>query len=154
MDKIKQYCLIKGTGMGKYAISSFDSALLSAGVGNYNLVRVSSILPPGCQRSRTISSPLGSVLFTAYATLTTKEVTKIASAVAVAIPKEPTECGVIMEYSDNTDKDIAINIVEHLAEEAMYKRGISYREIVSIGVELDTDGTLFFTTFAGIGLFD
>lgn len=154
MDKLKKYCLVKGIGTGEYAISSFDSALLSAGVGNYNLVRISSILPPSCQRSRTINSTLGSVLFTAYATLTTKDVTKIASAVAVAIPKEPTECGVIMEYSDNTGKDAAIKIVEHLAEEAMYRRGISYKEIISTGVEANADGTRFFTTFAGIGLFD
>lgn len=154
MDKFKKYCLVKGIGTGEYAISSFDSALLSAGVGNYNLVRISSILPPSCQRNQTISSTLGSVLFTAYATLTTKDVTKIASAVAVAIPKEPTEYGVIMEYSDYTGKDVVIKIVEHLAEEAMYRRGISYKEIVSIGVEANADGTRFFTTFVGIGLFD
>lgn len=150
---MKKYCLVAGIGAGEYAISSFDSALLDAGVGNYNLVRVSSILPPDCQKSQTISSSPGSVLFTAYAALTTKDVAKIASAVAVAIPKEPIECGVIMEYSDNTDKDTAIRIVEHLAEDAMYRRGIPCKEIVSIGVETDTDGTMFFTTFAGIGLF-
>lgn len=153
MEKMKRYCLIAGIGMGEYAISSFDSALLDAGVGNYNLVRVSSILPPDCQKSEIISNSPGSVLFTAYATLTTQEVTKIASAVAVAIPEETTECGVIMEYSDNTDKETVIKIVEYLAEDAMHRRGISCKQVVSIGIDTIADGTKFFTTFAGIGLF-
>ncbi len=153
MDKLKRYCLISGTGTGEFAISSFDSALFHAGIGDYNLVRVSSILPPNSQQSQVISKSPGSILFTAYATKTTKDVTKIASAVAVAIPEDPTKCGVIMEYSDNTDKAMAIKIAEHLVEDAMLRRDVPYQRIVSAGVETDSDGTMYFTTFAGIGLF-
>lgn len=154
VGKMTRYCLVSGVGAGEFAISSFDSALLDAGIGDYNLVRVSSILPPNSQQSQKISSSPGSILFTAYASLTTKDVTKIASAIAIAIPENPTECGVIMEYSDNTEKTTAIKIVERLAGDAMNRRRIPCKRIVSAGVDTVADGTMFFTTFAGIGLFN
>lgn len=34
-----------GAGSGATALSAFDAALLAAGVGNYNLVRLSSVIP-------------------------------------------------------------------------------------------------------------
>lgn len=152
-EKMTRYCLVSGVGVGEYAISSFDSALLDAGIGDYNLVRVSSILPPNSQQCQKISRSPGSILFTAYASLTTKDASKIASAVAIAIPEKSTECGVIMEYSDTIEKTVAIKIVEHLAEDAMHRRGIPSKMIVSAGVDVFADGTMFFTTFAGIGMF-
>jgi pyruvoyl-dependent arginine decarboxylase (PvlArgDC) len=41
----KECCMSKGVGVSKKGLPSFDRALLEAGVGNYNLVRLSSILP-------------------------------------------------------------------------------------------------------------
>jgi arginine decarboxylase len=39
--------VVWGTGTGPTALSSYDAALADAGVENYNLVRVSSIVPAG-----------------------------------------------------------------------------------------------------------
>jgi arginine decarboxylase len=36
-----------GTGEGPTAVAAFDAALLRAGVENYNLIPLSSIIPPG-----------------------------------------------------------------------------------------------------------
>jgi len=36
-----------GTGEGPTAVAAFDAALLHAGVENYNLILLSSIIPPG-----------------------------------------------------------------------------------------------------------
>lgn len=154
MESLKRYCLVSGTGSGQYKISSFDSALISAKVGKYNLVRVSSILPPCCKESSVVDVASGSVLFIAYAVLTVKAVAKIASAVAVAIPEKPEDYGVIIEYSDYTDKNMAVNVAEHLAESAMGKRGIPIKKILSIGIDTDADEVMFYTTFAGIALFN
>lgn len=151
---MKRYCLISGVGTGQYEISSFDAALLDAGVGNYNLVRVSSILPPFCQKSETIGKLSGTVLFTAYACLTTGNTGKIASAVAAAIPEDPASYGVIMKYSDNADRESVVAAAEFLARDAMLRRGIPCKEVVSTGIEAEADGEKFFTTFAGIALFD
>lgn len=39
--------VVSGTGTGPTAIAAYDAALADAGVHNYNLVRVSSVLPAG-----------------------------------------------------------------------------------------------------------
>lgn len=39
----------KGVGKHKNSLESFESALRAAGIAHLNLVRVSSILPPGCK---------------------------------------------------------------------------------------------------------
>ena len=36
-----------GTGEGPTSLAAFDAALLDAGVANYNLICLSSIIPPG-----------------------------------------------------------------------------------------------------------
>ena len=36
-----------GTGTGRNELSAFDAALTDAGVGDFNLVRLSSVVPPG-----------------------------------------------------------------------------------------------------------
>src|SRR3989344_4184022 len=36
-----------GTGAGDTPLSAFDAALFNAGIANYNLVHLSSIIPPG-----------------------------------------------------------------------------------------------------------
>ncbi len=44
MDTIR---VVTGTGAGPTATAAYDAALLDAGVGNYNVVTVSSVLPAG-----------------------------------------------------------------------------------------------------------
>jgi arginine decarboxylase len=41
-----------GTGEGPTAVAAFDAALLRAGVENYNLIPLSSIIPPGSSIER------------------------------------------------------------------------------------------------------
>jgi arginine decarboxylase len=38
-----------GVGEGRTRLSAFDAALLDAGVANFNLIRLSSVIPPGSQ---------------------------------------------------------------------------------------------------------
>src|SRR5205085_9575333 len=46
-----------GTGEGPTPLAAFDKALLAAGVENYNLIRLSSVIPPGAgiERRRFVS---------------------------------------------------------------------------------------------------
>jgi arginine decarboxylase len=48
-----------GTGEGPTPLAAFDRALLAAGVENYNLIRLSSVIPPGAEvvRTRHVSPP-------------------------------------------------------------------------------------------------
>lgn len=41
-----------GSGQGRTRLSAFDSALLAAGVANYNLLPLSSVIPPSARVSR------------------------------------------------------------------------------------------------------
>ena len=41
--------VVSGAGTGQTLLSAFDGALLAAGVHNYNLIYLSSIIPPGKQ---------------------------------------------------------------------------------------------------------
>ena len=45
--------ITSGTGEGPTAIAAFDAALRVAGVENYNLILLSSIIPPGSTLTRT-----------------------------------------------------------------------------------------------------
>lgn len=39
--------IVSGIGVGDTALSAFDAALYSAGIANYNLIKLSSIIPEG-----------------------------------------------------------------------------------------------------------
>jgi arginine decarboxylase len=41
--------IVKGVGSGKTSLSAFDNALWNAGIANYNLIYLSSIIPPKSQ---------------------------------------------------------------------------------------------------------
>lgn len=41
--------ILAGTGTGTTKLSAFDSALFNAGVSNYNLIKLSSVIPPKSQ---------------------------------------------------------------------------------------------------------
>ena len=44
-----KFFLVSGSSEGFTLLNAFDGALLASGVGDTNLVKMSSILPPGCQ---------------------------------------------------------------------------------------------------------
>lgn len=46
MLKTEHYTLVSGLGYGDTALNALDNALCCAGVGDYNLIKVSSIWPP------------------------------------------------------------------------------------------------------------
>ena len=43
----KKIPVTTGTGTGDTSLSAFDAALFSAGIANYNLIRLSSVIPEG-----------------------------------------------------------------------------------------------------------
>ena len=91
-----KFNLVVGRGEGRTPLNAFDAALIDAGIGNLNLVRVSSILPPDAQYTPDLWIPPGTPTFTAYGYLTsTTPGQMIAAAIGVGI--SPDTYGVIME---------------------------------------------------------
>ena len=95
--------LTKGVGVHREKLASFEGALRDAGIAAFNLVRVSSIFPPGCRilpRAKGLKtlSP-GQVTFVVMSDNATCEPHRLLSAsVGIAIPKDPTKYGYLSEY--------------------------------------------------------
>lgn len=136
----KYYKISTGIGRAKYRITSFDHALCGAGVGNYNLVRLSSILPLKSEKKDIIGLPLGSLLPIAYAVQTgTKTDGTISAAIAIGYPKiyDDAHCCVIMEYEGECSAAEAKRIVENMVRDGFEKRGWDLDWIESESVDAD-----------------
>jgi len=86
----------KGVGVAKQQLMSFEMALRAAGIEKFNLVSVSSILPPGCQiisKEKGLEIlKAGEVVFCVLARNQTDEPNRlIAASVGCAIPAEKSQ---------------------------------------------------------------
>ncbi|HLC50281.1 MAG TPA: arginine decarboxylase, pyruvoyl-dependent [Candidatus Nanoarchaeia archaeon] len=95
--------LAKGIGIHKDKLSSFELALRDAGIEKFNLVTVSSILPPNCKiipkdEGLTHLNP-GEIVFCVMARLDTNEPNRlISSAIGIAVPKDINNYGYLSEH--------------------------------------------------------
>jgi arginine decarboxylase len=130
------YFLASGASEGFTSLNAFDGALLRAGIGDTNIVRMSSIVPPRCQLISPVPLPPGSLVPTAYASITSDVPGQIiASAVAVALPKEPHYPGLIMEHSGRGSKVEIEEMVRQMALEGMKLRKREIKELKSMAIE-------------------
>jgi arginine decarboxylase len=99
----KHVFLTKGVGRHKDKLSSFEAALRDAGIERFNIVRVSSILPPGCKfipktKGLQYLTP-GEIIFCVLAENSTNEPHRlISAAIGVAVPKDKNQYGYLSEY--------------------------------------------------------
>lgn len=130
------YHITSGSSEGFTVLNAFDGALMAAGIGNTNLVRMSSICPPHTRQVDSVALPHGALVPVAYASITSdKPGTVMAAGVAIAFPDDPDHAGLIMEYSAQDTKAVVETKVRKMAEEGMKMRGKAIREIKSIAVE-------------------
>ena len=88
-----------GHAEGGTTLNAFDNALLAAGIGNINLIKVSSILPPEVPVIDLPKIKPGALIPTAYAAMTSETPGEtVAAAVGYAVPDDPAKNGVIMEF--------------------------------------------------------
>lgn len=142
------FALVKGAAEGRTRLNAFDNSLLNAGVGDTNLMRMSSILPPGAAQRNLdeIDLPKGGLIPLAYATIdSTTPGRYISSAIAVGIPEDDAQPGVIMEFEDHSKLENVEAIVRQMVIDAFEYRNRALREIKSIGIEhkVETCGSTF-----------
>ena len=99
----RYFFLTKGVGRHKENLSSFEVALRDAGISAYNLVTVSSIVPPGCRQiTREQGIPMlkpGEIVFLVLARNSTNEPHRlVASSIGLAIPKDEAVHGYLSEW--------------------------------------------------------
>src|SRR5438132_14169641 len=63
-------CLASGAAEGDSELTAFDNALRKGGIGDVNLIRVSSIVPPGATIAPLPDLPFGALTPVAYAVQT------------------------------------------------------------------------------------
>jgi len=131
-----QYFLVSGASDGFSLLNAFDGALLQAGIGNTNIVKMSSIVPPHCQRIAPVPLPPGALVPAAYAAIRSDIPGEIISAgVAVALPEDENQNGLIMEYSAKGDQRKIEEMVRNMAVEGMKLRGWKIKDLKSIAIE-------------------
>lgn len=140
------YFLCSGSAEGYSPLNAFDGALLASTVGDTNLVKMSSILPPACEKVEPFKLPYGALVPVAYADMVSSKAGEwIGAAVAIGIPADPTLPGLIMEYHAHGRLEDIERQVREMAIQGMATRNREIKEVVSIGVEhrVDTHGACF-----------
>lgn len=132
----KELFLTKGVGKHREKLTSFELALRAAGIAACNLVRVSSIFPPGCKiLSKTAGirklKP-GQVTFVVMSETATREAHRlIAATVGVAIPRDRKLFGYLSEHhSFGENEETAGDYAEELAAEML---------ATTLGLDFDPD---------------
>jgi arginine decarboxylase len=126
----------KGLGKHKEKLSSFELALRDAGIERYNLVSVSSILPPGCkiisrQKGLAELSP-GQITYTVISKNSSNEPGRlVAAAIGCAIPIDSRLYGYLSEHSSFGQREkVAGDYAEDLAAEMLAS---------TLGIPFDVD---------------
>jgi arginine decarboxylase len=126
----------KGVGVHKEQLASFEAALRDAGLAPFNLVNVSSILPPGCKKiSKEEGLKLlkpGQIVYWVSSRNSTNEPNRlIAASVGCAIPADPNQYGYLSEHHSFGETDSkAGEYAEDLAASML---------ATTLGIEFDPD---------------
>ena len=126
----------KGVGIHKDRLASFEAALRDAGIEKFNLVYVSSILPPNCKiitkEEGLLDLKPGQIVFVVMARSETSEPNRlIASSVGVAIPSDSNTYGYLSEHhSHGETAKKAGEYAEDLAATML---------ATTLGIEFDAD---------------
>jgi arginine decarboxylase len=128
--------LTRGVGKHREKLASFEEALRACGIAHFNLVKVSSIYPPGCKIIRKdeglkVLKP-GQIVHVVLAESATNEPRRLlASSIGVAIPRDPKTFGYLSEYH-------GFGMVDSKAGE--YAEDLAAQMFATVmGVEFDPD---------------
>ena len=132
----KELFFTKGVGKHREKLTSFELALRSADIAACNLVRVSSIFPPGCRilpRATGVRKlKPGQIAFAVMSEAATREPHRlVAASIGVAIPRDRRLFGYLSEHhSFGENEETAGDYAEELAAEML---------ATTLGLEFDPD---------------
>jgi arginine decarboxylase len=132
----KRVFFTRGVGKHKHNLESFEAALRDAGIAQCNLVKVSSIFPPGCKimstRAGLAQLVPGQITFCVMADARTDEPNRLVSAgIGLAVPAKRDQFGYVSEYHGYgmTEKKTA-DFVEDMAASML---------ATTLGIEFDAN---------------
>ncbi|MDD4657580.1 MAG: arginine decarboxylase, pyruvoyl-dependent [Eubacteriales bacterium] len=145
----KKFKIVAASAEGETLLNSFDNALLQSGIGNVNLLRISSILPPESIYVPDLVLPPGSLVPTAYGyVISEKKGEKIAACIGIGFSEN--SFGVIMEYAAKGTKEEAEEAIRQMLRNAFATRGLALKDMKLASTEhvVDRIGC----AFAGVAL--
>lgn len=127
-EQPKLVCLASGAAEGDSELTAFDNALRKGGIGDVNLIRVSSIVPPGATIAPLPDLPFGALTPAAYA-VQTSSVPGMRVAACIGVGWTP-RGGVLMEAHglEETAEEIEER-TRLMVEEGMRARGFEPYEL-------------------------
>jgi len=117
--------LTRGVGRHREKLASFEMALRDCGIAQFNLVRVSSIYPPGCKLVRPEKGletlRAGQIVHVVMSEAATNEPSRLmAASVGIAIPRDTRQFGYLSEHhSFGQTRPKAGDYAEDLAAEML-----------------------------------
>jgi arginine decarboxylase len=117
--------LTKGKGIHSEKLVSFEMALRDAGIAEFNLVRVSSIFPPGCKiipkKAGLAKLNCGQVVFCVMSESSVRERNRlVAASVGISLPKDKKTHGYLSEHhSHGETEQESSDYAEDLAAEML-----------------------------------
>lgn len=121
--------ITSGKAEGPTKLNAFDNALLDAGIGDINLIKVSSIIPAGAKLVELPQFPAGKMVNTVLSYISSdRPGERICAVIAVALANE---LGCVVEHyginqSPEKVKEEAENMVKHM----MQVRGRKINDII------------------------
>jgi len=121
--------ITSGKAEGPTKLNAFDNALLDAGIGDVNLIKVSSIIPTGAELVELPQFPAGKMVNTVLSYVSSdQEGDLICAAIAVAIADE---LGCVVEHSGiNKDLQRIKEEAESMVKYMMWVRGLEVKDII------------------------
>lgn len=109
-----------GSGVGATELSAFDAALLDAGIGNFNLVCLRSVIPPGseivdCDGPAEVTGEWGDRLYLVMAEHRTNQPNSEVWAGIGWVQDEETGKGLFVEHHGTSREQVARDITDSLA---------------------------------------
>ena len=113
--EVKRVVLVSGAAEGETELNAFDNALLAAGIGDLNLIKVTSILPPHVEVVDEVPElPRGAFVPIVY-TSVCSDVSGERIAAAVGIGRASDGFGVVMEASGHSQEEVEAEVAEFRA---------------------------------------
>ncbi len=126
----------KGVGVHEDAFLSFELALKDAGIKDFNLVRVSSIIPPNCkviEKEKGLSElRQGQIVYCVMAKMTSNSAGKtVYASIGAAIPDNTKLNGYLVEDHGCCESD-SMDTGKHAKDSAVYLLETSYDVMAAV----------------------
>jgi arginine decarboxylase len=132
----KKFFVSSGAAVSEVSdLNAFDKALIQAGVGEQNMLSVSSVIPDGAVQVPARDLPMGSITHCVLAQMRGSEGEMISAGIAYAFRKDG-RGGYVAEGHLHGSKESLIEVLEWKMNEMAKLRGIEFEPVQYVVEEL------------------